>query len=99
MIEESLVAEGTEWRDRAACLSYPAILFFGMDDVETPAERRAREDQAKLVCSTCSVCDECLDYALTMREPYGIWGGLTEVERKARLRAAGQGRATRRSAL
>jgi len=99
MIEESVVAEGTEWRDRAACLSYPAILFFGMDDVETPAERRAREDQAKLVCSTCSVCGECLDYALTMREPYGIWGGLTEIERKARLRAAGQGRAARRTAL
>ena len=100
MIEESLVADGIEWRDRAACLSYPAILFFGMDDVETPAERRAREDQAKLVCSTCGVRDECLDYALTMREPYGIWGGLTEIERKARLRAAGQTRnGNRRSVL
>ena len=93
------MAEGIEWRDRAACLSYPAILFFGMDDVETPAERRAREDQATLVCSSCSVMDECLDYALTMREPYGIWGGLTEIERKARLRAAGQTRANRRTAL
>ena len=99
MIEESVVAEGIEWRDRAACLSFPAILFFGMDDVETPAERRAREDQAKLVCSSCSVRDDCLDYALTMREPYGIWGGLTEIERKARLRAAGQDRASRRTAL
>ena len=99
VIEESMVAEGIEWRERASCLSYPAILFFGMDDVETPAERRAREDQAKLVCSTCGVRDECLEYALTMREPYGIWGGLTEIERKARLRAAGQARTARRSAL
>lgn len=87
MIDESLLVSAPEWRERAACLSYPAILFFGLDDIESPAERRHREDQAKLVCSHCPVRDECLEYALTMREPYGIWGGLTEVERKAHLRA------------
>jgi hypothetical protein len=31
------------------------------------------------------VRDQCLEYALQMREQYGIWGGLTEVERRARL--------------
>lgn len=75
-----------EWRERAACLPYPSVLFFGLDDNEAPADRRAREDQAKSICETCVVKQECLEYALTMREPYGIWGGLTEVERKARLR-------------
>lgn len=74
-----------EWRERAACLDYPAILFFGLDDSETPAERRIREDEAKRICSTCQVRSECLDYALATKEPYGIWGGLTELERKARL--------------
>lgn len=75
-----------EWRESAACLPYPAVLFFGMDDNESAAERRAREDEAKAICAECVVRAECLQYALEMREPYGIWGGLTELERKARLR-------------
>jgi WhiB family redox-sensing transcriptional regulator len=60
-------------------------LFFGLDDSETPAERRAREDKAKQICAVCEVRRECLDYALAAREVYGIWGGLTEIERRARL--------------
>lgn len=75
-----------EWRESAACLPQPAELFFGMDDNESAADRRTREDQAKAICAVCVVKTECLEYALTMREPYGIWGGLTELERKARLR-------------
>lgn len=79
----SVVTE-LEWRERAACLPFPAILFFGLDDSESPAERRIREDEAKRICSTCDVRHECLEYALQTKEPYGIWGGLTELERKAR---------------
>ncbi len=75
-----------EWRERAACREYPAVLFFGLDDSETPADRRMREDEAKKICAGCAVRQDCLEYALATREPYGIWGGLTEVERKARLR-------------
>jgi WhiB family transcriptional regulator, redox-sensing transcriptional regulator len=83
---DSLIAGGgAEWRERAACLPYPAVLFFGVDDSESPAERRAREEEAKRVCLGCAVRQECLDYALHTREPYGIWGGLTEIERRARL--------------
>jgi WhiB family redox-sensing transcriptional regulator len=74
-----------EWRERAACLPHPAILFFGLDDSESPAERREREDEAKAVCARCEVRRECLEYALATKEPYGIWGGLTEIERKARI--------------
>ncbi|HVM34211.1 MAG TPA: WhiB family transcriptional regulator [Actinomycetota bacterium] len=76
-----------EWRQQASCLRHPAVLFFGIDDSETPAERRLREDRARIVCTSCSVRLECLEYALEAREPYGIWGGLTELERKARLRS------------
>jgi WhiB family transcriptional regulator, redox-sensing transcriptional regulator len=83
---ESLVAAETEWRDRASCLEHPALLFFGLDDSEPPAERRVREDAAKRICRGCVVRAECLEYALVAKEPYGIWGGLTEVERRARLR-------------
>ena len=80
----------TEWREQAACLPYPALLFFGMDDNEAASERHLREEEAKEICTHCVVRAECLDYALTTREAYGIWGGLTELERKARL----QGRAS-----
>lgn len=86
-MNDPLLATDAEWRERAACLEYPAVLFFGLDDAETPVERRAREEKAKRVCLTCEVRHECLEYALDTREPYGIWGGLTEIERKARLRA------------
>jgi WhiB family redox-sensing transcriptional regulator len=50
---------------------------------ESDTDRRAREDAAKRVCAACPVRQECLDYALRVREQYGIWGGLTEVERRA----------------
>ena len=88
-MKEALAPEA-EWRDSAACLAYPAILFFGMDENEAAAERHAREEEAKVICTHCLVRTECLEYALTTRESYGIWGGLTELERKARL----QGRAS-----
>ncbi|MFN2524911.1 MAG: WhiB family transcriptional regulator [Actinomycetota bacterium] len=82
----TLLLTEAEWRQRAACLEYPAVIFFGLDDCETPAERRAREDRAKAICSGCNVRQECLEYALDTKEPYGIWGGLTEIERKAYAR-------------
>lgn len=74
------------WRERAACLPYPAVLFFGLDDNEPQADRRMREEKAKAICQVCEVKRECLEYALATREPYGIWGGLNEVERKQLLR-------------
>lgn len=76
----------TAWRGEAACLNHPSILFFGHDDSEPNGERRSREDRAKEVCSGCVVRSECLEYALATREPYGIWGGMTELERRARIR-------------
>ncbi len=85
VVDGNRILPELEWRERAACLPHPAILFFGLDDVENPVERRVREDQAKLICATCQVRTECLEYALATKEPYGIWGGLNEVERKAHL--------------
>ncbi len=84
-MESTRVLPETDWRERAACLPYPAILFFGVDDTESPVEKREREDDAKAICAVCSVRRECLEYALATKEPYGIWGGLNEIERKARL--------------
>lgn len=95
MIFEPQGAGEVTWRENAACLPHPATLFFGFDDSEPPVERRAREEQAKVICTTCQVKEECLGYALQANETYGIWGGLTEVELKARrrsIRAGGDSR-------
>jgi WhiB family redox-sensing transcriptional regulator len=84
-MQDTVITTDNEWRERAACLEHPAVLFFGLDDSESPAERRLREEEAKRICLTCEVKRECLEYALRSREPYGIWGGLTEIERRSRL--------------
>ncbi len=49
--------------------------------------RLHREDQAKLVCEDCPVITACRDHALSVREPYGVWGGLSEGERALILRS------------
>lgn len=87
MIENTFETGEVTWRDEAACLAQPGIVFFGLEDLESAAEKRSREELAKNVCAGCPVRVQCLEYALASREPYGIWGGLTEVERKAALRS------------
>lgn len=64
---------------RAACRGLDVNVFF--PDPEDAAGIAA----AKGVCGRCLARAECLEWAQTTREPYGVWGGLTEVER-ARLR-------------
>jgi WhiB family redox-sensing transcriptional regulator len=48
-------------------------------------ERELREGRAKAICAGCPVQPQCLDHALAIQEPHGIWGGLTENERRAVL--------------
>jgi len=57
-------------------------MFFPPTYPERKEERDAREAKAKAICAECPVRAECLDYALDIREPHGIWGGLTEAERR-----------------
>lgn len=87
MVRSPVPSADLDWQDDAACLSYPAVLFFGIDDSESPIERRSREREAKLVCAGCRVRAECLQYALSAKEQYGVWGGMTELERRAHMRA------------
>ena len=70
------------WQTRAACRGPHAIVFFPPSHVESKDERLVRERSAKSICRTCSVRQDCLDYAIRIREPHGIWGGLNETERK-----------------
>jgi WhiB family redox-sensing transcriptional regulator len=73
------------WRHQAACQGKEAELFFPPGPVEPRDARLAREAVAKRICSTCPVRMLCLEYALAVREPYGIWGGLNEYERRRLL--------------
>ena len=82
-LEPQKITPHAEWREQAACLPLPGLLFFGMEENETPMEKRVREEQAKSICATCGVRSECLTYALATKEPYGIWGGMNELERKS----------------
>ena len=70
---------------RAACRGPQASVFFPPSHAERKDEKVAREARAKEICAECHVRDDCLGYAIRIREPHGIWGGLNEVERKQLL--------------
>ncbi len=71
-----------EWQFRAACRGPQAAIFFPPPSFERKEEKLARERRAKEICGGCPVRRPCLDYAVEIREPHGIWGGLNESERK-----------------
>ena len=73
----ALVPSGT-WQDDAACRDADPDLFFANDD--------ASHQAALSLCSSCPVRRPCLEHALATREPYGIWGGADEHERKRLVR-------------
>lgn len=67
------------WWDRANCLGLDPDPFF--------PECGASTSEAREVCRGCVVREECLEYALTTGQKFGIWGGLSERERR-RIRRA-----------
>ncbi len=77
------------WQAKAACRGPQAAVFFPPTTFERKDEKEIRENRAKAICATCSVRRPCLEYALRIREPHGIWGGLNEVERKQVLARRG----------
>jgi WhiB family redox-sensing transcriptional regulator len=76
---------GEVWQVEAACRGPQGATFFPPSHAERKEEKIARERRAKAICSTCVVKGACLEYAIRIREPHGIWGGLNEVERKQLL--------------
>ncbi|MDQ2754653.1 MAG: WhiB family transcriptional regulator [Actinomycetota bacterium] len=73
------------WQAKAACRGPHTSVFFPPGHFERKDDKEAREAQAKAICRACPVRRPCLDYALRIREPHGIWGGLNELERRERL--------------
>ena len=71
-----------DWRDLAACRDSEPNLFFPVGTTGTALELI---DEAKVICTECSVREECLMYALETNQEAGVWGGYAEDERR-RLR-------------
>jgi WhiB family redox-sensing transcriptional regulator len=74
------------WRGAAECRRTNAVHFFAPSHFERKEEKDLREGQARALCRACPVLRDCLDYSLAVQEPYGIWGGLNELERRRTLR-------------
>jgi WhiB family redox-sensing transcriptional regulator len=76
--ESPLTAD--QWQDRALCAQTDPEAFF--------PEKGGSTREAKKICLGCEVRHECLDYALAHDERFGIWGGLSERERRRLKRGA-----------
>jgi WhiB family redox-sensing transcriptional regulator len=66
--------EDDQWQERALCAQTDPEAFF--------PEKGGSTREAKRICTGCEVRDACLDYALAHDERFGIWGGLSERERR-----------------
>lgn len=79
------IVQDEAWQLRGACRGPQAYLFFPPSQPERKDEREFRESRAKAICGVCDVQEDCCRYALDTREPHGIWGGMTESERRNML--------------
>lgn len=75
-----VVLDDQRWRDRALCAETDPEAFH--------PENGGSTVQAKAICGRCEVRPECLDYALSRNERFGIYGGLSERERRKLKKAA-----------
>ncbi len=72
--------ESLPWADQAKCLQAEPDTFF--------PEKGGSTREAKRICTMCDVRPECLEYALANEERFGIWGGMSERERRKLKRLA-----------
>ena len=80
----------TDWRAQSACLQVNPELFFPVGNTGPAVDQI---DKAKAVCARCSVTEVCLQYALETGQDSGVWGGLSEDERRALKRRTARNRA------
>ena len=73
-IIEEIIGGMPVWTEDANCKGADADIFF--------PERGASTRKAKAICRACSVQSECLEFAIENSEKFGIWGGLSERERR-----------------
>ncbi|MEU0276440.1 WhiB family transcriptional regulator [Streptomyces sp. NPDC006307] len=84
------VPVNTNWRAASACREEDPELFFPIGNTGLAL---LQIEEAKAVCRRCPVMETCLQWALEMGEDSGVWGGLSEEERRAMKRRAARQRA------
>ena len=82
------------WRSAGACLSADPDLFF---PISTTGPAVGQIAQAKAICGACEVRRECLEFALSHDQVYGIWGGTTPEDRQRQRRRQRRAAAARRA--
>lgn len=78
-----------DWRNQAACLTEDPELFFPIGNTG-PA--LVQIEEAKAVCQRCDVVDTCLKWAIESGQDAGVWGGMSEDERRALKRRTARAR-------
>ncbi len=73
-----------EWQYEGACREADPNLFFHPEG-ERGSARRRRAERAKRYCEGCSVLEMCRERSFEAREPFGVWGGMSEDERNSVL--------------
>ena len=79
----TVTENGENWRSSGACRSADPDLFFPVSS-RGPVDRQIA--RAKMICAGCRVRRECLDFALSHDQVYGIWGGTTREDRQRERR-------------
>jgi len=74
-----VVATRRHWRSTAACQFADPEIFFPVSSSGLALEQEA---EAKEICARCQVQQECLAFALRTRQVHGVWGGMSEQERR-----------------
>lgn len=84
--------EDRDWQQQAACRNAPPELFFSQHDCDNMCApgcqgrkepgRHARIRAAKAYCDECPVAVDCLLWSIDTGQQFGIWGGVTERERR-----------------
>jgi len=74
----STASPSADFFDEAACKGTDTTVFFPVSETFAGG--------AKAICATCPVSEQCLEYAIQTRQPDGVWGGLTAVERHRLVR-------------
>nr|WP_179275281.1 WhiB family transcriptional regulator [Rhodococcus sp. 06-1059B-a] len=79
-------ADMWEWQLHGRCRGYDSSVFYHPEG-ERGRARAQRERKAKDICSTCPVLLRCRTHALSVNEPYGVWGGMSAHDRADYYRA------------
>ena len=79
------IIENYEWQYEGECNNHDPEIFF-LPYGARMSDKRKRIQEAKKICGTCVVVEKCLTFAIETEQEFGVWGGLSEEERRVIIR-------------